>query len=892
MQHKNFNSIFRFIFLLISSFWAVSMQAQPVAKEFSTAGFFLLPGTGRTVDDMNPAWRFTKNKKGDLRETAFKTDYNDAAWAVVSLPNGLEYLPEEASGSINYRGEAWYRKHFFLDKKYEGKRLVVYFEAIMGKSKIWINGQLAAEHFGGFLPIPVDITAFAKPGAENLLAVWADNSDDPAYPPGKPQAMLDFAYFGGIYRDCWLIATNKVFITDANETDIVAGGGLKINYPMVSDKQAGIDLNLHLQNDLATDAKGEIQYELMDEQGKKVAASRMKYQLNKGQQKNFKQQLPVLNPALWSPDHPNLYHLNIRVTGAKGQVLDGYTKRIGIRSIQFSPSQGLVLNGKAFPRKLIGANRHQDYAVVGNALSNSLHWRDAYKLKQAGMDIIRNAHYPQDPAFMDACEELGLFIIENTPGWQFWNKAPIFQERVFQDIRNMVRRDRNSPSVMMWEPILNETDYPEDFAENVNKIVKQEMSGSEAYTAADLSANGSQHFDILFSYPLPPKDAASALNGDPTKIYFTREWGDNVDDWNSHNSPSRASRSWGEVPMLLQMNHYAKPYYNYISYDLLYRSSTNHIGGTLWHSFDHQRGYHPDPFYGGIMDAFRRPKYAYQMFKAQSQQVKPMVFIANEMTPFSPRDVSVVSNCDEVRLYTQSGDSIRVYQRPQTTDMGGLPSPVIVFEKAWEFMKDKDFSRKKQAASSYLKAEGLINGKVVATDIRYPARRASKLKIIPDLENISPVANGGDLLTVVAQVVDDKGNVKRLNNNFIKFTIEGEANLVGDETIFANPKQVSWGEVPILIQTTTRAGKVRITATPAFEGDQTASPAVLEFETVKPAIPLLYDAQENEQSGQTNAMANSVGTENNPEQKAAKHNLKEVEAQQEKFEGDKKKKKN
>ncbi len=890
-QQSIMKDIFKIALILFLSFYSSLLQAQPVAKEFSTAGFFVLPGAGRTVEDMNPAWRFTKDKRGNLREIAFKKEYNDSAWGVVSLPNGLEYLPEEASGSINYRGEVWYRKHFFLDKKKERKRLILYFEAIMGKSKIWVNGQLAAEHFGGFLPIPVDITEFAKPGEENLVAVWADNSDDPSYPPGKPQAMLDFAYFGGIYRDCWFISTNKVYITDANETDIIAGGGLKINYPTVSDKLADIGLSLHLQNDLQFDSKGEIQYELTDKQGKKVAVSRQKYTLKTGQNKTFDHHLSVLNPLLWSPDNPNLYYLKILVTGAKGNVLDGYTKRIGIRSIRFSPSEGFILNGKPFPRKLIGANRHQDYAVIGNALSNSLHWRDAYKLKQAGMDIIRNAHYPQDPAFMDACEELGLFVIENTPGWQFWNKAPVFEQRVFQDIRNIVRRDRNSPSVIMWEPILNETDYPEDFAENVNKIVKQEMSGSEAYTAADLSANGSRHFDILFTYPLPPKDSASELNGDPTKIYFTREWGDNVDDWNSHNSPSRASRRWGEVPMLVQMNHYAKPYYGYISYDMLYRSGTNHIGGTLWHSFDHQRGYHPDPFYGGIMDAFRRPKYAYYMFRAQSDQIEPMIFIANEMTPFSPRDVSVVSNCDEVRLYTQTGDSIRVYHRPERGEVAGIPSPVIVFEKAWDFMKDKDLSRKRKQGESFLKAEGLINGKVVATDIRYPARRASKLKLILDSETITPVANGGDLVTVVAQVVDDKGIVKRLNNNFIKFEIEGEGRLVGNEEVFANPKQVSWGEVPVLIQTTTRPGKVRIIATPAFEGDQTASPAILEFETVKSVIPLLYSEEENKFSGQSNVMTVKDGTETKINRKEVKHSLKEVEEQQEKFEGDKKKKK-
>lgn len=114
----------------------------------------------------------------------------------------MEYLPTEASGCINYQGEVWYRKHFTPDEAWRGRRQFLHFEAIMGKSKVWLNGVLLQSHYGGYLPVIVDITPYLKYGQDNVIAVWADNSDDPAYPPGKEQAMLDFAYFGGIYRDC------------------------------------------------------------------------------------------------------------------------------------------------------------------------------------------------------------------------------------------------------------------------------------------------------------------------------------------------------------------------------------------------------------------------------------------------------------------------------------------------------------------------------------------------------------------------------------------------------------------------------------------------------------------------------------------------------------------
>ena len=144
---------------------------------------------------MNPAWRFYKGKI----EGAEQKNFDDKKWDIVSLPNGIEYLPVEASGCINYQGEIWYRKHFTPDEAWKNKQLFLHFEAIMGKSKIWVNGKLLKEHFGGFLPVIVDVSSALNFGEDNVVTVWADNSDDPSYPPGKTQETLDFAYFGGIY---------------------------------------------------------------------------------------------------------------------------------------------------------------------------------------------------------------------------------------------------------------------------------------------------------------------------------------------------------------------------------------------------------------------------------------------------------------------------------------------------------------------------------------------------------------------------------------------------------------------------------------------------------------------------------------------------------------------
>ncbi len=828
---------FSILFVWLSlSLWAAR---QP---EFSTAGFFRLDNSGREVYSMNPAWRFHKGAV----EGAETKEFNDKDWTVVSLPDGIEYLPTEASGCINYQGEVWYRKHFTPDAALKGKKLFLHFEAIMGKSKVFVNGKLLTEHFGGYLPVIADVTDVLDWNGDNVIAVWADNSDDPSYPPGKAQDVLDYTYFGGIYRDCWLIAHNNVFITDPNYENEVAGGGLFVAFGKVSDALAEVQLKIHVRNATKNPFSGRVEYMLLQPDGTEVARLSDKIQVKAGRATTVSDRMPVKQPMLWTPSTPTLYNLLVRVLDKEGNVIDGYRRRIGIRSIEFKGKDGFYLNGRPYGKPLIGANRHQDFAVVGNAVANSIHWRDAKKLKDVGMEIIRNAHCPQDPAFMDACDELGLFVIVNTPGWQFWNDAPEFAQRVYSDIRNVVRRDRNHPSVWLWEPILNETWYPADFAKNTRDIVDAEYPYPYCYSGSDSEARGHENFPVYFAHPANMQDASKEI--DPTKTYFTREWGDNVDDWSSHNSPSRVARNWGEQPMRVQAQHYACPYYPVTSYDVLYKQSPQHVGGCLWHSFDHQRGYHPDPFYGGLMDVFRQPKYSYYMFMAQRPAVKndrnagsgPMVYIAHEMTPFSGKDVTVYSNCDEVRLTFNKGGKTYTYKKDKNRP--GMPSPVITFPDVYDFMVDKAFSRTQKQDDVYLLAEGLIDGKVVATHKVVPARRPEKILLWMDNEGTDLKADGSDFVTVVAAVADKNGNIKRLNNYNIRFSIEGEGRLLGGPGVLANPVPVKWGTAPVLVQSTLKPGKIRITASVLFEGSQMPISGELELESKPSVFPLVYDA--------------------------------------------------
>lgn len=371
-----------------------------------------------------------------------------------------------------------------------------------------------------------------------------------------------------------------------------------------------------------------------------------------------------------------------------------------------------------------------------------------------------------------------------------------------------------------------------------------------------------------------------------------------MDDWNSHNSPSRVARNWGEHAMLVQAQHYAAPTYPYTSYDALYRTPRQHVGGCLWHSFDHQRGYHPDPFYGGLMDVFRQPKYSYYMFKAQRKpdveerpfETGPMVYIAHEMTPFSPKDVTVYSNCEDVRLTYNKGGKTWNYTRPVRTE--GMPSPVIVFKDVYDFMIDKRMSMNEhRQADVFLRAEGLIGGKVVATHEVRPVRRPAKLLLWADHEGMDLKADGSDLITVVAAVADKDGNIKRLNNYQIQFQVEGEGRIVGDATVGANPAPVKWGAAPVLIQSTTTPGKIRVIASVRWKGSQMPTSAVLQLESKPADHPLIYEASEVACIGQSANHAESLSASATAEELEAEKSrkaendrkLKEVEKQQADF---------
>lgn len=706
--------------VLAASATAAALCVAADVGRFSRAGYWDVAGSPRRVTSLNPGWSFSLD--------GFRTA------KAVSLPHSIDEgeIGFEASGGVNRQQPAWCRKAFAWDGA--SARQFLHFEAVMGKCRVTLNGREVAAHVGGFLPIHAEVTGVLKRGG-NVLEVWCDNSDDPSFPPGKPQGQLDFAYFGGIYRDAYLVETGDAYVTDSDR------GGVAVSSRLDADGGWTVFAEATLGG--ATDG----------------ASARFLYD-----------GAPVTppfrppNPALWSPEEPNLHLLTVEVV-RDGRVVDAVGVRFGIRDFTLD-ADGLTLNGRRYPKRLIGVNRHQDYLFIGMALPNSLHWRDAKKYRDCGMTVVRNAHYPQDPAFMDACDELGLFVIVNAPGWQFWNADdPAFERRVYDDVEKMVRRDRSRPSLLMWEPVLNETRYPASFATNAVRIVKRETRAPN-YCAGDGYAAGADACDVR--YWISVKGTLDA--GRPS---FCREWGDFPDDWNAQNSSSRVAMEWGEGPMAAQAWHYMEET-AWPSLQTLRAAPPSLFGATLWHGADHARGYHPDNFLGGVLTYGRQKKYAWHAFKAALTD-EPYVFVAHELAPYSPADVPVYSNCAYSatwlgRPFVPGETKFRYWEEQRLTYDGAHPE------------------RQRQAVLKIRLPDG-------TEVVKERAKRFARIDLALDDEGLAPVADGSDLVAVTATLADAAGTPRRYAREKVRFSVEGPAAIVGE-----NPQETRWGEAIVLVR--------------------------------------------------------------------------------------------
>jgi beta-galactosidase len=593
------------------------------------------------VSRLDDGWRFLR---GDP-DGAHDPGLDDSRWASIQLPHSarIEALVTGPPGSpsAQWQGVCWYRRRLRLEPEAGGGEVLLRFDGAMNVADVWLDGERIGGHLGGYLPFVLHLGARLQPGREHLLAVRLDNRDNPVTGP-KPLADLDFNLYHGLYRPVYLTRKDRLAITDALLAGRPAGGGVMVTYPYVSRARARLRVQTHVRNGYPDERELAVRVTVRGLDGSAVARSSLPLSLGAGEDRQVTQELEIREPRLWSPAAPNLYRLDCEVV-AGGRIIDAETLRIGIRRIAIDEG-GFALNGdRLFLR---GANRHQEHPYIGYALSDAAQYRDARRIKDAGFDYVRLSHYPHAPAFMDACDELGLVVMNCIPGWQYFNPDPAFVDLQYRNCRDLIRRDRNHPCVILWEVSLNESAMPPEFVARAHAIAHEEYPGDQCFTAGwtrgyDVFLQARQHGGCRDGRNRP---CVVSEYGDWE--YYAMNAGLDQTAWGDLSpaqSNSRQLRWQGERALLQQATNFQEAHNDNLD--------TVAFADGLWVMFDYNRGYAPDVESSGCMDLLRLPKFSYHFFRSQRDpSAGPRVFIASHWMPGSSPDVRVFSNCEEVAL--------------------------------------------------------------------------------------------------------------------------------------------------------------------------------------------------------------------------------------------------
>lgn len=698
---------------------------------------------------------------------------NTLAWEQVTLPHTPVIEPLIVNDQ--WQGICWYRKEFAVPEEAAGKNLFLRFEGAMNVAEVWVNGVKKITHLGGYLPFVVDFTKEVKAGEKNTVIVKLDNRDNPITGP-KPLKELDFNMYGGLYRNVFLLIKNDVFITDPIMEN-TADAGIFVTYPVVTAEKAVVHVETHVKNTGEGSGKITVRNKIM------------------GVCDETETDIEIPNPRLWSPGEPNLYHLVTNVY-VDGKLSDTDTTRIGIRRFEITKDR-FAINGKEM--FLRGVNRHQEYPFVGYALSDNAQYRDAQLIKEAGFDYVRLSHYPHSPAFMDACDELGLLVLDAIPGWQYFSDDPAFQDQAIQTCRDMIRRDRNHACVLAWEVSLNESWMPEAFIDRAVAVAKEEYPGDQCFTAGwqsygyDIYLQARQH--RVEHYVEPEKPYIVSEYGDWE--YYAMNAGLNQHEWADLKQEDRSSRQLlnsGEKRLLQQVANIQEAHND--------NFNTPAFADGYWVMFDYNRGYTDDLEASGIMSIFRVPKFSYEFFRSQRDADEtssnyssgPMVSIASYWDQNSSPSIKVFSNCEEVEL-SLNGEII-TRQKPDTgRTCNNLAHPPFTFDLE-KFTPGK------------LVATGYIDGKPQVSDTVVTPGQPYAMRVWVDEKGKPARARVNDVLFVYAEIIDQEGNPVPLNDVLVRFTCSRDAEIL-------NPGSVGLSEAGIasaLVRISGMAGEIVVQA--------------------------------------------------------------------------------
>jgi hypothetical protein len=559
--------------------------------------------------NFNREWKFQIGDGTGIEAAAF----DDAKWDKANLPHSFS-MPYFAANRF-YVGYGWYRKHFAVPRAWSGKRINLEFDGVFQVAEIFVNGRRIGEHKGGYTGFTFDITDAVKPGG-NVVAVRVNNHWDARLAPRAGE----HTFSGGIYRDVRLVVTAPVH---------VAWYGTFVTTPQVSKESGTVNVKTEVVNDSGREKSVTLKTRVVDAKGKTVAQMESTQTIAASAPNVFDQtSAAVANPKLWSPENPNLYSVKTLVVDGN-RPLDDYTSPLGFRWFKFTADQGFFLNGEHYYFK--GANVHQDHAGWGDAVADSGFFRDVKMVKDAGFDFIRGSHYPHAPAFAAACDQIGiLFWSENcfwgTTGFRSpWAASayptnpedePEFQESIKTSLRDMIRINRNHPSIIVWS-MDNEVFFSSGpVMPKVRNFLKDLVAYSrELDPTRPAGIGGGQRGDI------DTLGDVAGYNGDGARLFVNpgipsviTEYGSTMTD-----RPGSYDPGFGDLPGTPGADR------NVIgSWRLPWRS-----GEVIWCAFDH--GSLAGHRFGamGMVDYFRLPKRQWYWYRNEYLHIPPPAWPGN-----------------------------------------------------------------------------------------------------------------------------------------------------------------------------------------------------------------------------------------------------------------------
>lgn len=621
----------------------------------------------REIQSLNDQWKFLK---GDCKMAETKA-FDDSKWEIINIPhtwNTDAYIMRDY-----YQGKGWYRRPFVLPDRWQGKKVFLKFDAASKAASVYINGEKVGEHAGGYSAFSFDVTSYLRTGDINILAVCVDN-DRPDIPP----ISADFTFFGGIYRDVWLIALPKQHFDMEN----LASEGVFVSTPLVSAEQGIVSLTGKIKNDATQKVSLELNHALYLPNGTLLQSWKSIVKINGNEEHTFKtQSKPVFQPQLWTPETPCLYRIETTLKDHKTKlILDRHTAYTGFRWYRFDAENGFYLNGK--PYKLHGICRHQDQKPIGVAMSDEMHRRDFKLMKEMGANFIRISHYPQDDALLEMCDKLGMLVWEEIPIVDLVPNTPHYAENCERNLREMIRQHYNHTSVILWG-YMNEVllgverskgekrqqmlKRIETLAKHLEKVLKEEdatrlstmaFHGSDYYNQTTLNETtnviGWNIYQGWYGGTLKGFDRyiEKQHKEHPTHPMIISEYGAGSD----HRLHSLMPRVFDfSIEYQQQFNEH---------YQSVIENTPYICGGTHWNFIDFSSARRDESMprinNKGLVYANRIPKDIYYYFKAAWRKDIPVIYIASrdwsqrtgivENQSFN-MSIKVYSNLKEVELF-------------------------------------------------------------------------------------------------------------------------------------------------------------------------------------------------------------------------------------------------